>query len=98
MQVEKGNFPKAKLMKMEMGPVTGGNDLLTLEGPKWKRARAVFNPGFSAKNLMSLIPDFITEIELFKDKLSKAADSGETIKLEKWTVQLAVDIIGSAVL
>ena len=97
-QLTEGNFPKARLMKLELGPMTGAKDLLTLEGQEWKRARAVFNPGFSAKNLLSLVPEFVAEIEPFQQKLKKAAKSGEVIKLEQWTTTLAVDVIGRAVL
>lgn len=97
-QIQDGNFPKAKLMKMEMGPVTGGKDLLTLEGQEWKQARAMFNPGFSAKNLLSLVPEFVDEIDIFKGKLSNFAETGEVIKLEKLTIKMAIDVIGRAVL
>lgn len=97
-QVQDGNFPKAPLMKLEMGPVTGGQDLLTLEGQEWKRARAMFNPGFSAKNLLSLVPEFVDEIEIFKGKLNKFAETKEVVKLEKQLIMMAVDVIGRAVL
>ncbi|KAI1331009.1 cytochrome P450 [Xylariaceae sp. FL0255] len=33
---------------------SGGKDLLHLEGQRWKTIRAIFNPGFSARNLLSL--------------------------------------------
>lgn len=97
-QITEGNFPKSKLMTTEMGPVTGAKDLLTSEGQQWKRARAMFNPGFSAKNLTSLIPEFLDEIEIFQDKMRDAARTREVIKLEDWTTLLAVDVIGRAVL
>lgn len=97
-QVTEGNFPKSELMRMEMGPVTGAKDLLTLEGQEWKKARAIFNPGFSAKNLLSLVPEFVAEIEIFREKLKDAAESGKVVKLESLTVMLAVDVIGRAVL
>ena len=97
-QLAEHNFRKADLMKLEMGPMTGAKDLLTLEGAEWKRARAVFNPGFSAKNLLSLVPEFVAEIEPFRQKLSSVAETGELIKLEKLTTRLAMDVIGRAVL
>lgn len=97
-QIQEANFPKAELMREELGPVTGAKDILTLEGREWKRTRAMFNPGFSAQNLLSLVPEFIAEIEIFKAKLRQAAESGEIVKLEKWTTLLAADVIGRAVL
>lgn len=83
---------------MEFKHFTGGRDLVHLEGQEWKMARAMFNPGFSARNLLSLIPSFIEEVLVFKDRLRKVADSGEVIKLEDYTTHLTVDIIGRAVL
>lgn len=97
-QVTEGNFKKSPMMLMEIGPVTGGTDILTSEGAQWKRARAMFNPGFSARNLTSLIPQFVHDVEVFRSKFKKAASTGEIIKLEDWTTSLAVDVIGRAVL
>lgn len=97
-QINEGNFAKAPLMKLEFDPMTEGRDLLTMEGQDWKRARATFNPGFSAKNLQSLIPEFVSEIQPFKQRMLKASKTGEVVKLEKWTTSLAVDVIGRAVL
>lgn len=97
-QLTEGNFPKARLMQMEFGPMTGNKDLLTMEGQEWKRARAVFNPGFSARNLLSLVPEFVSEIQPFKQRLLAASKTDEVVKLEKWTTELAVDVIGRAVL
>lgn len=97
-QVQEGNFPKHVLMTNEFGPATGGRDLLTLEGQEWKQARAIFNPGFSARNLLSLVPEFVDEIKIFKEKLAMFAETGEVVKLEKLTVTMAVDVIGRAVL
>lgn len=97
-QLTEGNFPKAKLMEMEFGPMTDNRDLLTMEGQDWKRARAVFNPGFSAKNLLSLVPEFVSEIQPFKQRLLAASKTNEVVKLEKWTTSMAIDVIGRAVL
>jgi cytochrome P450 len=77
---------------------TGGEDLVHLEGREWKQARAMFNPGFSARNLLSMIPQFIEESLVFKERLRKAADTNEVIPLELWTTDLTLDIIGRAVL
>lgn len=97
-QIQEGNFPKSPLMKMEMGPVTGGHDLLTSEGQEWKQARAMFRPGFSAQNLMSMLPDFMDEISIFKGKLEEFAETGEVVKLEKLAIKMAIDVMGRAVL
>ncbi|EMR68405.1 putative cytochrome p450 4v3 protein [Eutypa lata UCREL1] len=83
---------------LEFKHFTGGRDLVHLEGQEWKTARAIFNPGFSARNLLSLIPSFVEEVLVFKERLHKVADSDEIVKLEDFTTPLTVDIIGRAVL
>lgn len=92
------SHPKAPFIFSELGPLTGNRDLVTMEGQEWKTWRSVFNPGFSAKNLTALLPDFLEEIQVLKERLIAAAKSGEVIKMEK-TVQLAtVDVICRAAL
>ncbi|KAI1265735.1 cytochrome P450 [Xylariaceae sp. FL1019] len=79
-------------------PFSGGEDLLHLEGQQWKSMRAIFNPGFSAKNLIALVPAFVEETLVFQERLREAAKSGETIKLEKLTTDVTVDVVARAVL
>ncbi|KAK8097727.1 cytochrome P450 [Apiospora kogelbergensis] len=90
--------PKHDNMKQEMKPFTGAADLATLEGQEWKTARSIFNPGFSLKNLLSLVPAFVEEVLVFRERLGKVADNGETVKMETYTTDLTVDIICRAVL
>lgn len=92
------SHPKAHSLVSELWPLTGNRDLVTMEGQEWKTWRSIFNPGFSAKNLTALLPDFLEEIQVLKDRFIGAAKSGEVIKMEK-TVQLAtVDVICRAAL
>ncbi|CAJ2513011.1 Uu.00g011300.m01.CDS01 [Anthostomella pinea] len=77
---------------------TGGEDLVHLEGQEWKAARAMFNPGFSAKNLLSLIPNFMEEALVFRERLREAAVSGAVVKLENYTTDVTVDVVARAVL
>lgn len=85
-------------VREEFAPFTRNQDLATMEGPEWKAARAMFNPGFSVKNLMSLMPSFVEEALVFRRRLTEAAASKETVQLEKLTTHLTVDIIGRATL
>lgn len=92
------SFPKADATLHELSPLTGGRDLVTMEGQEWKTWRSVFNPGFSAKNLTALLPAFLEEIQVLKERLMRAAKSGEVVNVEK-TVQMAtVDVICRAAL
>ncbi|KAK7992677.1 cytochrome P450 monooxygenase aflN [Apiospora saccharicola] len=82
----------------EMKPFTGAMDLASAEGQEWKVGRSMFNPGFSLKNLLSLVPAFVEEVLVFRERLGQVADKGEKAKLETYTTDLTVDIIGRAVL
>ncbi|KAI1342602.1 cytochrome P450 [Xylariaceae sp. FL0016] len=77
---------------------TNGEDLVHLEGQQWKRARAMFNPGFSVQNLLSLVPQFVEEAMVFRERLRKAAISGEVVKLGDLAIGVTIDIVGRAVL
>ncbi|KAI1482445.1 hypothetical protein K445DRAFT_53084 [Daldinia sp. EC12] len=97
--IQENSLPKFWAMpQIEFKGFTGGQDLVNLDGPEWKKARSMFNPGFSAKNLLSLVPDMIEEVLVFRNRLEKAATSGEVIRLADYTTNLTVDIVGRAVL
>jgi cytochrome P450 len=51
------SLPKALALKMIIEPFTGGKDLVTMEGNEWKTWRAVYNPGFAAGHLMTMVRD-----------------------------------------
>ncbi|XXG98644.1 hypothetical protein Hte_004971 [Hypoxylon texense] len=87
-----------KMGKVEFYGFTGGEDIVNLDGNEWKMARMMFNPGFSIKNLLSLVPDMIDEVLVFRERFRKAASSGEVVKLEDYTTDITVDVIGRAVL
>ncbi|OTA91288.1 hypothetical protein M434DRAFT_76457 [Hypoxylon sp. CO27-5] len=96
---QENSLPKFWAMpQVEFKPFTGGEDLVNIDGPEWKKGRSMFNPGFSAKNLLSLVPDMIEEVLVFRERLRKTAASGEVVKFEDYTTDITVDIIGRAVL
>lgn len=86
-----------QLRKMNM-PFSGCTDLVCSEGEWWKAARNMYNPGFSTKNLISMVPDFVEEALVFRERLRNTSEKGEVVKLMKFTVGLSVDVIGRAVL
>jgi cytochrome P450 len=92
------SMPKHELMKKEFMPFTQCKDLVNLEGQEWKRWRGIFNPGFSAKNLLSFVPAILEEVQVFKDWLNTVAKSEEVVKLEEQAMKVTIDIIGRAVL
>jgi cytochrome P450 len=89
---------KHDLMHREFQPFTQCNDLVNQEGVAWKTWRSIFNPGFSAKNLLSFVPEMVEEILIFRDWLKSVAKSGKVMKLEDQAKKVTVDIISRAVL
>ncbi|KAK5653952.1 hypothetical protein OQA88_7877 [Cercophora sp. LCS_1] len=88
--------PKSTLLKNEFYPVTRNLDLVTSDGPAWKAWRARLNPGFSARNVVSMVPDLLEEVQIFIEKLKKTATSGNIIKLEEFTLPLTIDVVSRA--
>ncbi|KAI1209514.1 cytochrome P450 [Annulohypoxylon truncatum] len=97
--IQENSLPKYWAMgQVEFKAFTEGEDLLNLDGPEWKKARSIFNPGFSARNLLSLVPNMIEEVLVFRERLRKAVLSDQVVRLEDYTTDIAVDIVGCAVL
>lgn len=90
--------PKSAFLSQLFRTFTGCRDLVNLEGPAWKRWRSVFNPGFSARNILPLVLSFIEEVLVFRQTLSDAAESGKVIKMSDSASKLTFDVIGNAVL
>ncbi|KAM7217672.1 cytochrome P450 [Rhypophila decipiens] len=92
------SLPKEDFVRREFHHMTEGQDLLTSDGRYWKQWRAIFNPGFATKNLLSLVPTFFEEICVFTDQLRKQAETGEVGIFLDPVMNLTYDIIGRAVL
>lgn len=90
--------PKAPMIARELAPFTGLQDLLSMEGQDWKFWRSVFNPSFSSKNLTAMLPAFLEEIQVLRERLIRAAESGEVINMEKTVQAATVDVICRAAL
>ncbi|KAL9128895.1 MAG: hypothetical protein Q9217_002517 [Psora testacea] len=91
-------IPKDKGLRHFLRPLTGEEDLVTLEGAAWKRWRAIFNPGFSATHILTLIPKMVEEVNIFKDIVEKHARQNDMFYLEEATLNLTIDIIGRVVM
>lgn len=93
-------IPKFEGLRHFLRPLTGqgGKVLVTLEGPAWKRLRAVFNPGFSLTHIMTLVPSIVEEMMVFKNILQSHAEKGDIFHLEELSLNLTIDIIGRVVM
>lgn len=84
-------------MRHFLKPLTGKYDLVTLEGPIWKRWRAIFNPGFGASHIMTLIPGMVEDVSVCKEILCSHAEKGALFCLENLAFNLTIEIIGRVV-
>ena len=91
-------LPKHPGMRKFMCPVTGGHDLVSMEGQTWKTWRRIFNPGFSATHMMTLIPSMLEELSVFKDVLRGHADKGDIFFLDEAAIKATIDVIGKVAL
>lgn len=96
------NLDKHQISLDFMNPLTKGLDIATLQGDEWKKWRGWFNPGFSSRNVSSMVPDLIEEIKDFADNLQQKAGPngswGRMFQLRNMTTALTFDIIVRAVL
>lgn len=92
------SYLKSPMVRTELEPLTDLHDLATMEGQEWKTWRSVFNPGFSSKNLTALLPAFLEEIQVLKERLVRVAASGKVIKMEETVQRATVDVICRAAL
>ncbi len=69
-----------------------------MDGQEWKYWRSIFNPGFSASHLMTLVPDIVGETKVFCDLLQTHAKEQDVFRMKTLTDNLAMDVIGKVVL
>ena len=72
-------------------PVTGGPNLLTMNGPQWKEWRGIFNPAFAQSYLQDQISAVVESAEIFCRKLRERQDT--VFCLEDIATRLTMDII-----
>jgi cytochrome P450 len=92
------SMPKSELLQTLFNDFTGCQDLLCSDGEHWKRWRSIFNPGFSNNNILSFVPAFIEEIQIFKASLLKLAGTDVIVPLITPATKATCDIIGRVVL
>lgn len=96
------NLDKHQISLDFMNPLTKGKDIATLQGDEWKKWRGWFNPGFSARNVSTMVPELIEEIKVFAENLRQRAGQngswGPMFQFRNMTTALTFDIIVRAVL
>lgn len=91
-------LPKFPAIKEFLYPLANGKDIVSMDGREWKYWRNIFNPGFSASHLMTLVPDFVKETTVFCKLLQDHARTQDMFQMKTLTDDLAMDVIGKVVL
>lgn len=89
----KYNLPKARKIGEMLDPITGGPNMLTMNGEEWKTWRHTFNPGFSAASMTDYIPHLVGCVQIFHDILKEKASARELFCLGDLTSRLTTDVI-----
>lgn len=92
------SLPKSRLAKNYIERFLGKNNLVTLEGARWKAMRAIFNPGFSPANIAGLTDVVVDATMRYRGVLLAKAASGEHFQLEECLTRLTIEVIGRVVL
>jgi cytochrome P450 len=92
------SLPKSPLETDYVNRFLGEGNMVSAEGGQWKRLRSMFNPGFSASHLMTLVPYIVDASMVFCEVLRGKAETGELFQLEEYATRLTIDIIGKVVL
>lgn len=92
------SLPKFHAMKYFLEPITGGLDIVTMEGDLWKTWRGIFNPGFSASHLVTLTSSVVEETSRFCEILQQRLEDQKMFRMKDLTDNLTMDIIGRVVL
>ncbi|KAJ0366827.1 hypothetical protein COL26b_011495 [Colletotrichum chrysophilum] len=89
------SLPKVAFLKNYIKPLSGGHDLVSMEGDEWKRWRDVFRPAFSRAT--ELVPNIVETICVFRDQLvGRAKGNSGLFQLHHSALNLAMDMSGKA--
>jgi cytochrome P450 len=88
----KYDLPKPKDQQESFQPIIGGPSLITMNDAQWKIWRSLFNTGFSATHMLSLVPSLVDSVEVFCEQLHKHV-GGDMFYLDDLAMQLTMDII-----
>lgn len=93
----KQSLPKSSLETGYLNQFLGKNNMISIEGSHHKSLRTMFNPGFSASNIMTYADAIVEATLRFIDVLKEKAKTNELFEMEEYATRLTIDIIGVAV-
>ncbi|UQC81363.1 AflN/verA/monooxygenase [Colletotrichum lupini] len=85
-------LPKHEGVLGFLKPLIGSHGLVTMEGDEWRYWRGVFNPGFNAAHLVTLVPGLVENTLVLHDILRERAAAGEIFSLFETMSRLTMDM------
>lgn len=91
------SLPKVSFLRNYIKPISGGHDLVSMEGEEWRLWRDVFRPGFG--RVTELVPSIVDTICTFRDRLKDQASNhdNDVMRLHHSTLLLAMDMSAKAI-
>lgn len=63
------SFARTAVTSRFMHPITGGPNLISMNGDEWKYWRSLFNPGFSTGAMLDNVPHVVDSVLVFRERL-----------------------------
>jgi cytochrome P450 len=92
------SLPKSRLVSDYLTKLLGSSNMVGLDGQAWKSLRTIFNPGFAATHLNTLVPYVVDAGIVFLDLLRSKAATNELVQLDPLSIGFAIDVIGKVVM
>lgn len=81
-------LPRFGALRSFMRPLTGGEDLVTMEGKQLQTWRTIFNPGLSASHPITLVPGIVKDTWCFAGSFANTQGMGVSSLLRKQPFEL----------
>ncbi|KAH7124143.1 cytochrome P450 [Dendryphion nanum] len=91
------NHPKHGDIPMHVDPIVGKDNIVSINGPKWKYLHNMLAPAFAVSRIRGMVGMIGDEVMQFRATLKKFAESGEIFHMEHTASCLTFDVIGTAV-
>lgn len=90
------NHEKHPEEQKAVDPMIGKGNIVTSEGPRWKKMHKMLAPAFAITHVTNMRPMVSGAVMEFRAILNKLAESGEDFEFEKYMERLTLDVIGTA--
>ena len=92
------SMQRPQLLPRFFKPICGGPNMFDLPEREWKPWRAIFNKGFNADHVLSLVSDMVDQTTIYCDTLRALALKNNMFYLDTITLRFTIDVIGKTIL